>query len=131
MPMASIGTAAKQSGVGIETIRYYEREGIIPAARRAANGRRVYDENDIARLKFVRRGRDLGFSIADIKSFLNLASDHGSTCDEVKAIGEAHLRRVRTKVAELRRIEQALAELVHLCNEGRTACPMLQALSSK
>ena len=128
--MASIGIAARQSGVGIETIRYYEREGVVPTVQRAANGRRVYDENDIARLRFVKRCRDLGFSIANTKSFLELTSDHGSTCDEVKAIGEAHLRDVRTKVAELRRIEQALVVSRNFRTFDQATAPVVSVCSA-
>ena len=123
-----IGEAAKRSGVAIETIRYYEREGIVPAAERSANGRRRYGAEALARLRFVKRCRDLGFSISEVKALLSLASDESSNCAKVKRIGEDHLDDVRGKIADLGRLETALVELLSHCEVGRTDCPMLKEL---
>ncbi len=123
--MRPIGAAAKISGVTIETIRYYEREGIVPRAARGPTGRRLYAEGDIGRLRFVRRCRDLGFSIADIRTLLELSAGSEAPCAEVKTLGERHLRGVRRKIEELGKLERALAELVDRCDAGRTDCPML------
>ena len=103
--MKPIGAASRESGVGIETIRYYEREGIVPPARRSENGRRYYSEKDISRLRFVKKGRNLGFSIVDIKSLQELAFAKGNTCEEAAGIGKRNLQAVRLKIAELQRME--------------------------
>ncbi len=123
-----IGEASKRSGVTIETIRYYEREGIVPEAERSANGRRRYSAEAVARLRFVKRCRDLGFSIPEVKALLSLASDESSNCAKVKRIGEDHLDDVRGKIADLGRLETALVELLSHCEAGRTDCPMLKEL---
>ncbi len=126
--MVPIGEAARQSGVHVETIRYYEREGIIPPPGRAASGRRLFAPEDVARLRFIRRCRSLGFSIADIRALMGLGGAEGASCAEIGAIGRAQLEQVRARMAELARLEAALAELVAECREGRTACPMLEGL---
>lgn len=123
-----IGEAARRSGVTIETIRYYEREGIVPVAERSANGRRRYDAKAVARLRFVKRCRDLGFSISEVKALMSLASDQSANCAKVKRIGEDHLGDVRGKIADLKRLETALVELLSHCEAGRTDCPMLKEL---
>lgn len=81
--MASIGTASRQSGIAIETIRYYERSGVIAPPPRSASGHRVYGPAEIARLTMIRRCRDLGFPLADVRRLLDLAADHSTACDEV------------------------------------------------
>ena len=126
--MRSIGAASTMSGVNIETIRYYEREGIVPRADRTPSGRRLYGDADIARLRFVKRCRDLGFPIPDIRTLLDLSAGNGAPCANVKVLGERHLRGVRRKLDELGKLEHALAELVRRCDAGRTDCPMLERL---
>lgn len=126
--MHAIGDAARKSGVNIETIRYYEREGVVPPAGRSTSGRRLYGSDDISRLRFVKRCRDLGFSLADIKSLLSLSVGTQSTCDEARTIGEGNLALVRNKIADLCRMETALEELVRHCKSGRLDCPMLAEL---
>lgn len=126
--MHPIGAASTLSGVNIETIRYYERQGIVPRPRRTASGRRVYGRADIARLRFVRRCRDLGFPIADIRALLDLSAGSDAPCAEVKTLGQRHLRDVSRKIEELGKLETALADLVRRCDAGRTDCPMLDIL---
>ena len=126
--MHRIGVASAMSGVNIETIRYYEREGVIPRAPRTRTNRRLYGDEDIARLRFVKRCRDLGFSIPDIRTLLDLSAGNNAPCADVKALGERHLRGVRRKLDELVNLERALAELVKRCDAGRTDCRMLKRL---
>ena len=123
-----ISKASELSGVGIETIRYYEREGITQEPDRTAAGRRVYDAQTVAQLRFVKRCRELGFSIADIKTLLKLSHSDNETCEEAGAIGVRNLELVRTKIADLKRMEAALAELVASCHKGSKECPMLKEL---
>lgn len=125
--MHPIGTAARMSGVHIETIRYYERGGLLPAAARSPSGRRLYDAEAIARLRFVRRCRDLGIPLGDVRTLLALARDRQS-CGDVMVIGERQLAAVRARIAELRRLEEALTDLIEPCEPDRTDCPALRAL---
>lgn len=126
--MQSIGKAARRSGVLIETIRYYERAGVLPLPERTASGRRLYDDAAIARVRFVKRCRDLGFPLADIRSLLALAADDSGACEPVRRISEDRLGNVRAKIADLTQLESALADLVRQCDAGATDCPALRRL---
>ena len=117
--MQSIGKAARRSGVLIETIRYYERAGVLPLPERTASGRRLYDDAAIARVRFVKRCRDLGFP---------LAADDSGACEPVRRISEDRLGNVRAKIADLTQLESALADLVRQCDAGATDCPALRRL---
>ncbi|WP_264214183.1 MerR family transcriptional regulator [Leisingera thetidis] len=126
--MIAIGEASRQSGVGIETIRYYEREGIVPKPERAPNNRRLYSADDVGRLRFLKRCRDLGFPLADAKTLLGLSEGGGADCLSVKDMAELHIANVRDKIDELTRLEAALNELTANCAKGNVACPMLTRL---
>ena len=126
--LQTIGQAAKQSGVSIETIRYYEREGIIPPADRNASGRRIYDDSAIAKLRFIRRCRDLGFPIIEVRALLDLSSNAAKHCDDVREISERHLGGVRKRLADLHELEEALADLVRACVDAQSECPTLKQL---
>lgn len=126
--MIAIGLAATQSGVSIETIRYYEREGIVPKAKRADNGRRVYDTAAIGRLRFIRRCRDLGFSIPEAKSLLGLSEAAQSDCAAAFELGQVHLAQVQRKIVALQALENGLKEMTANCRVGSASCPMLDRL---
>ncbi len=126
--MFTIGKASEQSGVNIETIRYYEREGIVPKPGRSAGGRRLYSSEEIAKLRFVRRCRDLGFPISIIQIFLSLTEKDDRSCGEVKNLAENHLVEVNAKIENLTRLREALLSLSANCDDGTAACPMLDAL---
>ena len=118
-------------GVNIETIRYYERIGIMPNPPRTAGGQRVYGESHMKRLTFVRRGRELGFSLDDIRALLGLVDGGEFTCGEVKDLTVAHIADIRNTVADLRRMEKVLKEIASKCDGGDVPdCPILEALSS-
>lgn len=125
-----IGVLSSETGVNIETIRYYERIGLIPAPPRTEGRQRIYDTHHLRRLTFIRRGRELGFSLDQIRSFLGLAGTHKLTCAEVEAIAQAHLETVRAKLIDLARLEHILADTVSRCS-GTTSpsCPVLDMLS--
>ena len=127
--MPSIGEAARISRVPVETIRYYERAGVVPGPPRSESGRRVYNAAGIARLRLIKRCRDLGFSLAEARALLALSENSDASCGDVKAIAEDHLDEVGRKIRALRDLEAALAELVRECAEGNTACPALRALA--
>jgi MerR family mercuric resistance operon transcriptional regulator len=126
--MFTIGKASEQSGVNIETIRYYEREGVVPKPGRSAGGRRQYSCDDIAKLRFVRRCRDLGFPISIIQTFLSLTTQSDRSCGEVKTMAENHLAEINAKIENLIRLQEALLSLSKNCDHGTAACPMLDAL---
>ena len=126
-----IGEISTRTGVNIETIRYYERIGLIPAPPRK-NGRRcIYDESHVRRLRFVRRSRGLGFALDDIRTLLALADRGEQACSETKEMTVRHLADVRGKIASLRKLERALREMTDACRPGRqSSCPILDALSA-
>jgi len=124
----TIGQAAGDSGIGIETIRYYEKEGIIPPISRHSNGRRQFSVSDISRLRFIKRFRSLGFSIPDIRNLQQLAFSNDNSCEKAASIGERNLEVVRDKISELQEIETALIELVQQCSQNPEKCPLLEEL---
>jgi len=124
-----IGQLACETGCQVETIRYYERIGVLPPPARASNNYRVYGDSHRRRLVFIRRMRDLGFSLEEVRALLRMIDGGTYTCAEVQALGQEHLDAVRDKIADLRRVENALAELVGRCTGANTPdCSMLEAL---
>jgi DNA-binding transcriptional MerR regulator len=128
----SIGTLASRSGVTAETIRYYEREGVLPSARRGgAGGYRRYDEADLKRLRFVRRARDLGFALDDVRALLDLAEgDPHRRCGDVNSVAHKHLRDVEDRIARLTVLRAQLQGLVNACDADVevASCSLLNAL---
>lgn len=125
------GQVAKQTGCNIETIRYYENIGVMPRPPRTDKGYRVYIENDVRRLRFILRGRELGFTIAEIRGLLELVDGGTQTCAEVKERTERHMAGVRSKIADLRRIENILAATAVKCSgDAVPSCPILDALAT-
>jgi MerR family mercuric resistance operon transcriptional regulator len=125
----TIGTLSELTAVNIETIRYYERIKILPAPRRSANGRRSYQVADVRRLAFLRRARELGFPLEDIRALLRLGGPGKASCREVRQIAAHHLNEIRAKIADLRKLERLLANTIAQCT-GTTAptCPVLDVL---
>ena len=125
----SIGDVARLSGANIETIRYYERIGLLPEPARTAGGNRQYDETGLKRLFFVRRARELGFSIAEIRGLLDMADSDEMSCAVVHARTQAHLSEVRAKISALRKLEKTLAGMAAQCSRGDVPdCPILDSL---
>lgn len=125
----TIGKLSERAGVRIETIRYYEREGLLPRAPRTEGGHRIFDDAHLRRLLFIRRSRELGFSGAEVQALLGLV-DGGYTCGEVRDLTLTHLAAVRAKIADLRRLEKILAEISAECHGGKIPdCPVIEALS--
>ncbi|WP_435104102.1 MerR family transcriptional regulator [Arhodomonas sp. AD133] len=124
-----IGELAAETGVKIETIRYYERVEILPAPARTANNYRTYTRTHLRRLRFVRRARALGFTLDEVRTLLAMIDGGDYTCAEVKTLGERHLADIRAKIAELRRMEDVMGQVVEQCSGARTPdCSMLEAL---
>ena len=125
----NIGSAAGATGVSAKRIRYYEQIGLIDAARRSAAGYRVYDERDLHTLKFIRRSRQLGFSISQIVTLLALWNDRGRSSVDVKKVALAHVSEFRKKIAELQSMVDTLQVLVDHCDgDARPECPILAEL---
>lgn len=123
-----IGELSRRTGCNIETIRYYERIGLIPPPPR--RGRyRSYGREDVGRLGFVRRARELGFTLDEVRTLLGLAGDGQAACAEVRTLAASHLQDVRSRIADLRRMERVLADSVRACDAGQDlSCPLIQAL---
>lgn len=128
----SIGELSRATGVNIETIRYYERIKILPPPPRTEAGRRVYRSEDKRVLAFVRRGRELGFTIDEIRTLLDLGAPVDGSCAEVREIAGAHLADVRAKLADLARLEAILAKAVAKCTgDAVPVCPVLDILDHR
>jgi MerR family mercuric resistance operon transcriptional regulator len=126
----SIGVLSKRSGVNVETIRYYERIGLLPSPPRSAGGYRLYSAAHADRLQFVRRARDLGLSLEDVRRLLGLADQKSKSCGKVHDLAAHHLADIRGRIADLKRLERVLARLVHACAKGEMpSCPVLEALT--
>lgn len=125
----NIGEAARASGVSAKMIRYYEDVGMLPAAARTESGYRVYSQSDVHRLHFVRRARDLGFSVKEIGDLLSLWSDRSRKSADVKRIANAHIAALEQKIQELRQMSSTLQTLVDCCaGDDRPDCPILAGL---
>jgi MerR family mercuric resistance operon transcriptional regulator len=126
-----IGELSRRTGCNIETIRYYERVALLPAPARSAGRYRVYDTGDVRRLAFIRRSRELGFTLDAVRTLLALSTKDGSAaCAEVHQLAAGHLAEVRAKIADLRAMERVLADAVRRCATGELpGCPIIDALS--
>src|SRR6516162_3761464 len=129
----TIGRLAKAAGVNIDTIRYYERHGLLPRAARRESGYREYARADVARLTFIRRAKELGFSLSDIAELLSLSTDRNNGVRGVERKAEERLADVERKIAELKRVQRGLKTLIDACpGHGElAACPIVAALSSE
>ncbi len=125
-----IGELAAQAGVDVQTLRYYEREGLIEAPARTASGYRSYGPTHVERLNFIRHCRSLDMPLADIKRLLALSRDRSVSCDEVNGLVHVHLERVRAKRAALAALEKQLAALDAQCASGHRVadCGILEEL---
>lgn len=127
----TIGRLAEVTGVNIETIRYYERIGMLAEPPRSPAGHRRYGPEHVASLAFIRRGRELGFSLEEIRDLVRL-SDGGACCEKARAVTVAHRTDIRRKIADLKRLDRALSGLIAECGPARSPeCPILEALTGK
>lgn len=124
-----IGEVSRRTGVNIETIRYYERIGVMPKPLRTEGGHRAYDADELKRLAFIKRGRELGFSLGEIRALLGLVDTGAYTCSEVHDMTTKHLATVRKKVADLRAMERVLKDMAAECSRGDVPdCPIVDSL---
>jgi MerR family mercuric resistance operon transcriptional regulator len=120
---------SRKTGVNIETIRYYERIGVMPRPIRTEGGHRAYNADQLKRLAFIKRSRELGFSLAEVRALLDLVDTGTYTCSEVHEMTTKHLAAVRKKIADLRRMESVLKDMAAECSQGDVPeCPIIDAL---
>lgn len=126
----SIGQVARRAAVGVETVRFYEREGLLERPLRKASGYRQFGEDVVARLRFIRRAKELGFTLKEIKELLALRVDDAAPCGDVKRRAEAKAADIEARIGTLRRMKKVLVNLAASCS-GRcriSECPILEAL---
>jgi MerR family transcriptional regulator, mercuric resistance operon regulatory protein len=128
----AIGELSQRTGCNIETIRYYERIGLLPLPRRQGGRFRRYGDDDVDRLSFIRRARELGFTLDDVRELLRLAALRGGedTCVEARHIAASHIAAIKGKIADLQAMERALSEAVRRCDAGQIpGCPIIDTLT--
>jgi MerR family mercuric resistance operon transcriptional regulator len=124
-----IGELSRLTGVNIETIRYYEKIKMLPAPPRTASGRRVYGAKETQVLAFIRRGRELGFTLDEIRALLDLGGPGKASCGEVRDIARHHLKHIRSKIDDLVKLEKLLAKTIAQCSGRKVPeCPVLDML---
>jgi MerR family mercuric resistance operon transcriptional regulator len=128
----SRGALAKVTGVNSETIRYYEGIRLLPEPHRSAGGHRIYDRSHLRRLRFIRRCRELGFSLNEVRTLLDPVDGGGYTCAEVRDRAAAHLKDVTRKIRDLQRMQRTLRTMIASCDGGSIPkCPIIDALFSE
>jgi len=131
MKPLSIGEVARLTGVGVETVRFYEREDLISEPLRRSSGYRQYSLDVVPRIKFIKRARELGFSLSEIKELFSLRVDPDTTCSEVRQRVERKISEIDEKVSDLRKMQHALGHLKRACENNSptaTECPFLDSL---
>ncbi len=133
MKPLTIGQVSSRSGVSIETVRFYEREGLLTKPERTLSGYRQFDEEVIARLQFIQRAKELGFTLNEIKELLSLRVDPDTSCEDVRARAEVKIADIEGKIRTLQRMKKALVRLTQECGEkgGGSECPILDALEGR
>lgn len=133
MKPLTIGQVAGRAGIGVETVRFYERAGLIAEPARKASGYRQYDEDVVDRLRFIRRAKELGFTLNEIRELLSLKLDPSTTCADVKSRSEAKVADIEARIDSLERMKQALVKLTKACRgRGKASdCPILEAIDGE
>ena len=125
----TIGTLSARTGCNIETIRYYERIALLPSPPRSPGGNRLYGSEHLKRLTFIRRSRELGFTLDEVRTMLSLVDGGACTCANVQALSAQHLQSVRHKIRDLKKLEKTLAAIVSQCSGDKVPeCPIIEAL---
>ncbi len=125
-----ISEAAGQAGVNVQTMRYYERRGLLPKPPRRTSGYREFPDEAVRVVRFIKRAQDLGFSLDEVEELLRLRRQSGRNRARIRAVAEQKIRQIEQKISELERMKRALRTLVHSCHEGGTLeCPIIEALA--
>ncbi|UVE16944.1 MerR family DNA-binding protein [Pseudomonas sp. LS44] len=127
----TISVLSRASGVNLETIRFYERSGLLPEPLRSASGYRHYQDADVRRLRFIRRGRELGFSLNEIQTLLSLADHPQSPCDEADQLVQQHLTAIEARIRDLRAMQAELRKVSACRSEHAEHCRLLEALDNR
>ncbi|MBS0558573.1 MAG: helix-turn-helix domain-containing protein [Proteobacteria bacterium] len=131
-PSLSIGALSKATGTTVVTIRWYERVGVLPTPARTPGNYRAYGKAHLDRLSFIRRARDLGFSLDEVRDLLRLSDDKDQSCEAVDQVARQHLAEVTRKIADLKALRRELQDLIGQCRHGTFAdCRIVQALSPR
>ncbi len=133
MATLTIGDVVKQAQVNIETLRYYERQGVVPKPPRTRSNYRIYPENTVRRVRFVKHAQELGFSLKEIKELLSLRATPGARCQDVHQRATAKLNEIDEKILSLQSMQQVLHKLVQQCvvpHGSLSECPILESLDS-
>ena len=128
-----VGEVAKRAAVNLQTIHFYEREGLLPRPQRTASNYRMYSGDAVQRVRFIKRAQELGFALKDIKDLLSLRATPGTRCADVRQRAHTKLQDIDEKIGTLQRMRKALTKLIGEC-EGKkpiSACPILEALDSE
>lgn len=133
MTAMKIGEIAKRSGIGIETIRYYEREGLLPEPERRPSGYRQYDESTVERLEYVRRAKELGFTLAEIRELLELSFAAHAGCDHIRQRAESKITDIEGKIRSLQQMKRSLGKIVARCRTKNPTddCPLIHRTKRK
>ncbi|HEX9652747.1 MAG TPA: Hg(II)-responsive transcriptional regulator [bacterium] len=133
MNTLKVGQLAKHANVNIETIRYYERRGLLPEPRRRESGYREYSQDSVCRIKFIKRAQELGFTLKEISELLSLRVDSKTTCREVKKQAEAKISDIEERIQTLTRMKAALGKLASSCDDHQpqNGCPILEYLNEQ
>lgn len=124
-----IGEAAEQAGVNVQTLRYYERRGLLPQSPRRKSGYREFRDDSIRLVRFIKRAQELGFSLDEVEELLRLRRQSPRNRRRIRAVAEDKIRQIENKIDELERMKSALKTLVHSCHAGTTLeCPIIEAL---
>jgi|SRR5215467_11992713 len=124
-----IGAAAQRAGVNVQTLRYYERRGLLPRAPRRDSGYREFPDEAVRIVRFIKRAQDLGFSLDEVEELIRLRGERPRSRARVRDIAERRVRQIDLKLAELRAMKRALTHLLHCCRRGSTLeCPIIEAL---
>ena len=128
----TVGKIAKAAGVGVETLRFYEREGILDAPARTSSGYRLYDTGAVDRIRFVHRAQALGFTLREIRELIVLDSQPDASCDDLREAADHKLALVQSKIDDLERMRLGLTTLLASCNAGQPLrdCPVMKCLTS-
>ena len=131
--MLMIGQVARSAGVGVETVRFYERSGLLEEPSRKPSGYRQYDEMVVSRLRFIKRAKELGFTLKEIKELLSLRLEPSSSCADVKSKAAGKITEIESKIRTLQRMKKALVKLTGACDQKAETveCPILDALDGQ
>lgn len=133
MSALTVGKVAAEAGVNIETLRYYERKGILPEPPRSPSSYRLYPEDTVRRVRFVKRAQELGFTLKEVKEILSLRVTRGARCRDVQQQAEVKIQEIDQKIRALQAMQNVLQQLVQQCSSGTasmTECPILKCLDS-